>query len=91
MEFIQINLHHREAATALLYTRCAMGKIRRASIQDPKINMGRITDLNSTTEKIYFASNYNSGSFIYIRNHNLELCSRDPITVKVTRACMHKA
>jgi hypothetical protein len=90
MKFIQINLHHSKAATAILCQQLAEGKADVALIQEPWLYKARVRGLANIGWTVYSATpEGNVRSCIYVRNHVdalplLEFCSRDTTTVRMT-------
>jgi hypothetical protein len=88
IKFVQINLHHRKAASANLCQLIAEGKVDIALIQEPWLYKGQVRGLTNSGGTLYtVAPGKNSRSCIYIRNHInalplLEFCSRDAATVR---------
>jgi hypothetical protein len=89
-KFIQINLHHSKAATALLCRKLATGEIDIALIQEPWVYGDRIRGLCNIKGTLFFAGpGIAPRTCIFVRNtvHAFplsELCSRDVRTVRVT-------
>ncbi|PNF28303.1 hypothetical protein B7P43_G05453 [Cryptotermes secundus] len=90
MKFLQINLHHRKAATAALCHQLAEEKAHIALIQEAWIYNGKIRGLTNTGGTGYSAvPSHNARSCVYIKNHVnalplLELYSRDTSAVRIT-------
>ncbi|PNF41013.1 hypothetical protein B7P43_G08809 [Cryptotermes secundus] len=70
IQFIQINLHHCKAATAILCRQLAEGKVEVALIQEPWIYRGQIRGLKNSEGTVYSViPGDNVRSCIYVNHH----------------------
>jgi hypothetical protein len=89
-KFIQINLHHSKAMTALLCRKFAVREIDIALIQEPWVYGDRIRGLRNIRGLLFSAApGIASRSYIFVRNtvHVFplsQLCSRDEMMVRAT-------
>jgi hypothetical protein len=89
-KFIQINMHHSKAATALLSQKLATGETDIALIQEPWVYGDRIRGLCDVRGTLFSAGpGIAPRSCIFVKNrvHAFplsELCSRDVKTVRMT-------